>query len=261
MILLLVSVVIPTYNSSETIADCLNSIKDQSYEKVEIVVVDGYSSDGTRKIVRSYDGVSMIIREVGMAEARNIGINNSKGEIIFSVDSDMRLRKDVIKAGVNRIREGLDAVIFPEVSVGEGYFVCIRWLKKWVHLGDLLFESPRMFRREKVEEVGGYDENLLDGEDYDLHYRLRKKGAKIGYVRKVIEHMEGQLSFSEWLKKKKRYRKTTLRFEEKHPDLSAKKGLRNYIETYRRNFSKLLRFPHYSVGLFFMKMLEGCMNG
>lgn len=249
-----VTVIIPTFNSAETLEECLKSIENQTYRQIEVVVVDNYSEDKTVDIARKYRA-KVILQKTGMSEARNVGIKNSSGEIIFSVDSDMKLREEVIEKGVKKIEEGYDAVIIPEISVGKGFWSGVKGLKKLLHLGDTLFESPRMFRRESLERINYYDPKLLDGEDYDVHIRFKEAGFKICYISAIIEHMEGKLTLLEWLQEKYKYGKTTESFKTKHPEWYQKKGKKRLPSIFLRNWRKLLKFPHFAFGLVFFKVI------
>ncbi|RLI30399.1 glycosyl transferase family 2, partial [Candidatus Bathyarchaeota archaeon] len=92
----LISVTIPTKNSEETISFCLQSIREQSYPDIEIVVVDGFSSDKTRMIAESY-GAKIVLCKGGLLEARFLGVENSRGEYVVLVDSDQILEKTAIE--------------------------------------------------------------------------------------------------------------------------------------------------------------------
>lgn len=117
----LVSVIIPTKNSESTIGKCLESVVNQTYRNVEIIVVDGFSRDGTQKIAES-NGAKVVETGAERSEARNIGAKKSRGAFLFFVDSDMELDSSVIAECVKKAYEGNDAVIIPEVSVGEGFW-------------------------------------------------------------------------------------------------------------------------------------------
>lgn len=127
-----VSIIIPTFNSADTLGSCLKSIKEQTYAPIETIIVDNYSEDETVSIAQNYEA-KVIQQKAGMPKARNIGIKYSTGEIIFSVDSDMQLRKDVMNKGVNKIRRGYDAIIIPEISIGKGFWAGVKGFKKLLH--------------------------------------------------------------------------------------------------------------------------------
>ena len=97
-----VSVIIPTYNSERTIEKCLKSIKKQSYQNVEVILVDGGSTDNTINISRKYDTVIYEKLGSGMAEATNYGVDKSQGKYIYRVDSDVILDSDIIEQAVEK---------------------------------------------------------------------------------------------------------------------------------------------------------------
>lgn len=113
-----------------------------------------------------------------------------------------------------------------------------------------------MFRREVGEQVGGYDPHLLDGEDYDLHIRIREKGCKIGYISAIIEHMEGKVTLYQWLQEKYKYGKTTSKFKKKHPELYKKKSAQRFPHLLINNWKKIKKYPHFTFGLLLFKTLS-----
>ena len=86
----LITVIIPTYNYGRFIGETISSILAQTYENLEVIVVDDGSKDNTRQIVESFgEGVRYIYQEnAGVSAARNNGIRNSKGEFIAMLDAD-----------------------------------------------------------------------------------------------------------------------------------------------------------------------------
>lgn len=90
----LVSVIIPTYNSEKYIAETLNSVLNQTYREIEIIIIDDCSKDNTFEIVKEYEKkYSNIVclkqeQNKGVAEARNRGIKKSRGRYIAFLDSD-----------------------------------------------------------------------------------------------------------------------------------------------------------------------------
>lgn len=90
----LVSVVIPTYNSEKTIERTLDSVINQSYKSLEILVIDDGSKDGTISVLRNYmkedSRINIITKENnrGVADSRNIGIKKSSGKYVAFLDGD-----------------------------------------------------------------------------------------------------------------------------------------------------------------------------
>ena len=83
----LVSVVVPTWNSGDTLERCLQSLTDQTHKNCEFVVVDRKSWDDTTKIAGRYAEVLQC--EAERSEARNLGAEHSRGGLLLFVDSDM----------------------------------------------------------------------------------------------------------------------------------------------------------------------------
>jgi glycosyltransferase involved in cell wall biosynthesis len=119
----LVSVVVPTKNSALTLKACLDSIKQQIYPDIEIVVVDNFSSDSTPDIAKKYAD-KFFSRGPERSAQRNHAVDNTSGKYVCIIDSDMILNKDVIKDCVNAIESAnnISGVIIPEESFGEGFW-------------------------------------------------------------------------------------------------------------------------------------------
>lgn len=85
----LISIIVPNYNGAKYLKQCLGSLVSQGYENKEIIVVDGYSTDGSLDIIKEYPSVIVIKAEPkGEADAINQGMAYSKGDILTYVDSD-----------------------------------------------------------------------------------------------------------------------------------------------------------------------------
>lgn len=101
---MVVSIIVPTYNSAKTLEKCLKSIKNQTYRDIEIIIVDRFSNDETIKIAKRY-GCKIIQYNCERARAKNIGLRytNPKSKYVMFVDSDMELTHKVIEECVNVI--------------------------------------------------------------------------------------------------------------------------------------------------------------
>jgi glycosyltransferase involved in cell wall biosynthesis len=247
-------VVIPTKNSGETIETCLKSLKKQTCPNIEVVVVDNHSSDGTKGVAEKF-GAKFIESKVRRARARNLGVKESGGELILSLDSDMELTPKVIVECVNKVEEGYDLLIIPEVSVGVGFWAKCKALEKSCYIGDELIEASRFFKREAFEAVNGYDPELEFGEDWDLNQRISKAGYRIGRINSLIKHHEGTLSLWKTVKKKYQYGKTLEKYKRKHPN-EAKQQLGFIRSSFMKNWRKLAKNPIHTLGMLFMKTCE-----
>jgi glycosyltransferase involved in cell wall biosynthesis len=194
-----VSVIIPTYNSAETLGDCLRSLRGQDYQSLEIMIVDGCSSDGTLDIAKKFE-VRILQEKCNAAVARNVGVTNSLGEYVLFLDSDQMLSSGVIKECVEKCRnEGAEMIVIPEVFVGRGYWsTCSAVWKNYYCLEEgsdknaVLgsYEKPRFFAKKRLVQERLLDHRLVWGEDIDLHERLKKANVKEATCHSKVYHCE-----------------------------------------------------------------------
>ncbi len=120
----LVSIVIPAYNAEQHIDECLYSISNQSYEKIEVVVVDDGSKDKTADLCLLWekrDSRFSVIRQAnqGVSAARNKGLRESSGEWVLFVDADDQLEAEAIEKTI-KASSGADVVIYGIAIVDGG---------------------------------------------------------------------------------------------------------------------------------------------
>lgn len=200
-----VSFVVPTKNSARTIGACVRSLRQQAHESVEIVLVDNHSTDRTCEIAAPYCDHVVVAGPERCAQ-RNIGAARSTGQIVVFVDSDMVLEPGVAAEAARLIGEGdFDALVLPEQAFGENFFAECRGLEKRLYLGDETVEAARALRRSLFDQVGGWDETLTAGEDWDLSDRMRAAGARFGRTQSQVWHDEGTVKLISQFKKKKYY--------------------------------------------------------
>lgn len=112
----LVSVIIPTRNSSKTLPKTLKSVLNQTYNNIEIVVSDGFSSDNTIDIAKQFGAKITYGKE--LVKARYEGLKKASGKYAFAFDSDQFIKKDVIERCVNKMEiDHLDGLILNERSI------------------------------------------------------------------------------------------------------------------------------------------------
>ncbi|MEW6604514.1 MAG: glycosyltransferase, partial [Thermoproteota archaeon] len=100
----LVSVIIPTRNSSATLESCIHSVKNQTYNPIEIIVVDSKSTDSTRHISES-NGVKVVEVEWKLLGARLLGLREASGNHILMLDSDQILNAEAIGNCMKMMKE------------------------------------------------------------------------------------------------------------------------------------------------------------
>ena len=224
----IVSIIIPCKNSALFLENCLKSIKNQTFQKTETIIVDSGSKDETYSLAAKYD--SRLFNyypkvEKGMFDAphkRNFGVKRSKGKYVFYVDADMELSKNVVKDAVNLLEKGFDAVIVPENSFGEGPWAKAKNLERLCYWGDDTVEAPRFVRKSVWKKMGGLDEFIGGGgDDWDLYQKLIRNGYKTGRIHSVIMHNEGKLSLRKLIKKRYMYGKDSLKYIKKRPGAAS----------------------------------------
>ncbi|MGV1003898.1 MAG: glycosyltransferase family 2 protein [Candidatus Nanopelagicales bacterium] len=203
---MLISAIVPTRNSIRTIRSCLESLRNQPGVRVEIIVVDNHSTDGTFEVGQELADLALQQGPERSAQ-RNAGARAASGEVILFVDSDMVLEPGVMPAIVRRFAEDLQvgALTIPERSFGEGYLVRGRVLEKSLYQGSDTVESPRAFRRDAFFGTGGWDESLTAAEDWDLADRTRATGVRIARITDWIWHDEGRIALRGQFGKKRYY--------------------------------------------------------
>lgn len=252
----LVSVIVPTKNSIRTVEKCLQSIKNQSYPEIEIIVVDNYSTDKTNEITQKYTKV--YAKGPERSAQRNFGAQKAKGKYFLFIDSDMELSPRVIEECVNKIEkdEKIKGVIIPETSVGEGFWARCKALERSCYIGDETMEAARFFDKEIFEKIKGYDERIAGGgEEYDLPQRIKEAGYKIAHILSFIIHHEGRLTLLGSMRKKFYYAQTVNFYRKKHPGLFARQAT-IFRPAFFRHWKQLIKDPFHTIGFLFMKICE-----
>jgi len=193
-----VSVIVPTYNSCDTLPQCLESIKRQNYHFYEIIIVDNYSTDSTVEIAERYRP-EIIFHRGNAASARNVGIANSSGKYVLLLDSDQIVSKTLTGECV-RICEKLDVgiVMVPETFIGRGFWssCSAAWKNLYFVLSknyaneEALGYEPRFFVKGHMKSTGFFNEELVWGEDYEFYLRLKRTHVKEAWCRSRIYHYE-----------------------------------------------------------------------
>lgn len=176
----LVSIIVPVYNSQRTIKQCLQSIKNQTYKKTETIVVDRHSKDKTAQIAKNFKTRLLYVTKE-RSTAKNYAAKEAKGDFLLFIDSDMRLASETVEECVKKSLEtNADAIVIPLKSISHGLLSECR-KKERESLSSLseFMEAPRFFRKTAFLRTGGYDENIVCGEDFDLTKRFKKKAIKL----------------------------------------------------------------------------------
>lgn len=193
----LVSVIIPTYNRTDLVRRAVKSVLKQSYKNIEIIVVDDASEKDIESSVCELGEVRYFKNEEnrGPCYSRNFGIKVSNGKYINFLDDDDILFPDKIEKQVGLFEESKDKML--------GMVTChardersgkemVKYNKvKGNIYKELLYSfvvsgiETMLFKKNAVEKVGGYDENLQSSQEYDLLIRIAEFYT-VDYVDEVL---------------------------------------------------------------------------
>lgn len=197
-----VSVVIPFRNAADTLAECLDSLQQQTLVGFEALLVDDGSGDGSARIVRArakHDPRLRLIEpgRVGLVSALNCGLRHARAGLIARMDADdvmhpdrLRQQHEFLQARPDISLAGCRVELIPRGQVLTGYGEYVRWQNECMEPKDIAdniyVESPLahpsvMLRRSVLDSLGGYADGPFP-EDYDLWLRLHLAGHRMAKV-------------------------------------------------------------------------------
>jgi len=195
-----VSVIIPMRNEEQHIQECIDSIfrNDYPIEKLEVLVIDGGSDDRSKEVVEKYAFNHNNIRILDNPEkfvptAMNIGLRKAQGDIIIRMDAHAIYQQKYISRCVQLLKSTkADNVGGVQESVGTNYVskaIAIATTNPF-GVGDALYRYGNKERwvdtvflgawyKSTIEDLGGFNEEMIVNQDYEFNYRLRKAGGRI----------------------------------------------------------------------------------
>jgi len=219
-----VSVVVPAYNEEKTVGKTIRSLLNLDYpkNKLEIIVVNDESKDGTAKVVKQFKGVILINNKhkgFGKASAVNAGLRVAKGEIFGVLDADSEVGKDSLKKALQYFTsDKVGGVITPIKVIKRKNFynvlqqieytftVMIRELMSRINT---LFYSHgvlSLFKTKLLRELGYFDENNLT-EDLEIAMRLKSNGYSMIMATNTATYTNVPCSFMQlWTQRVRWYR-------------------------------------------------------
>lgn len=212
----MISVVIPLYNKEKSITTTLESVFAQSYTDYEIIVVDDGSTDNGATVVENIitkclmSNVKCQIRLIskpngGVCSARNMGIEEARGEYIALLDADDQWDKDYLSEQVRLIHDfpnaALSGINYTELYKGrlvrqlatglpEGYRGYVEnYFQMPNRVSDLFCSSSVVIRKDVFEEVGLFDERMKYSEDIDMWYRIIANFKVAFFDRNMVSYL------------------------------------------------------------------------
>ncbi len=205
----LVSVIIPVFNGEKYIRCAIDSVLKQDYRPIEIIVIDDGSSDATLEILRGLGSEINIYQQPnrGSAAARNLGIRMAKGSYVAFLDADDYWFPGKISAQMKALQAtgckmAFSRFLFWNVSGDNGWpdpasllvqdpagpegnsLVEPRWVYADLLLDCLVWTSTVLVHKDELIRIGGFNEELRKGQDYDLWLRLSRT-VQMAYLGQV----------------------------------------------------------------------------
>lgn len=194
----LVTVVIPCYNHGHYLGTAIESVLQQSYREVEILVVDDGSSDETANVAQSYDGVRYLYQKnQGLSAARNTGIANSRGAYLVFLDADDWLYPEALATNLRYLQQnptsafvsGAHDKVFTDRNtiVEESIRVDDKHFEKLLQGNYIGMHATVMYQR-FVFDYFTFDFGMKTCEDYDLYLRIARKHPVIHHTDKIAAY-------------------------------------------------------------------------
>ena len=190
-----VSVIIPMHNSSKYILKCINSVVNQTYKYLEIILIDDNSEDNTLEIVKRINDKRIKLIElkknVGAARARNKGIELSTGEYICFLDSDDFWVKEKIQKQVDFIKDKI--FIYSKYAYYRSNKIHIAKVPSSLSYSQLIkncaiFTSTVMLNMNYLTKEDIYMPNIKRGQDYGAWFKILKKIARAYGIDDVLAY-------------------------------------------------------------------------
>ncbi|MCX7592214.1 MAG: glycosyltransferase [Fischerella sp.] len=206
----LISIIIPTYNSEKTIKDTIESVLEQTLTDYELIVINDGSSDSTLDIVSQFHDSRIKVFSYphqGANVSRNLGLAHAAGEFISFLDADDLWTSDKLASQMKALQEN------PQASVAYSWTDYIdekgEFLLAGMHItanGNVYEQllvnnfvengSNPLIRKEALLKLGGFDENLSAGQDWDMWLRLARECSFVAVPKVQILYRKSSNSLS-----------------------------------------------------------------
>lgn len=222
-----VSFIVVAYNEEKTLNKLFNDIVSQDYPHnlIEIILVDGLSTDSTKNIMKDFskqkNGFSRVIIKDNykktLPSGWNVALSEVKGELIIRVDAHSSIPKDFISKNVKCIENGekICGGYRPNIIDEDTLWKRMLLLAETSMFGSSIAPYRRnceksyvnsifhgAYLKEVFDNVGKYNESLVRTEDNEMHYRMRKAGYKICFNPNIISYQHTRNSLKKMIKQK-----------------------------------------------------------
>lgn len=178
----MISIIIPTYNEEENIAQTITEIKKRDSEKLisEIIIADGQSTDKTFFIAANAGATVVVCKKRGRSAQMNYGASTAKEEILYFLHADSIPPENFTDYIVNAVENKYESGCFRLAFDYQHWFLKANcWFTRF-DVNAVRFGDQSLFVKKNVfEKSGGFDEKLLMMEDQEIIHRIKKYGKFI----------------------------------------------------------------------------------
>ncbi len=212
----LVSFIMSTYNSEDTVSKSIESMLNQTYQNIEILIVDDCSNDNTYEICENYSRTNKNIflfrnnKNIGLTKSLNKLLNHSKGTYIARQDADdtsmpERIQKQFEFIESNKL-DGCSArsniIGHRRVIPGLSYFFPIKLIMKYKNP---FIHGTLFIKKSVLSNLGGYDERFIFSQDYKLMSDILEKGYRVSIIKTPLYNLNFSNNISTKFKKEQQY--------------------------------------------------------
>lgn len=263
-----VSVIIPTYNGSKKILNLISALEKQDIKGFEVIIVNDGSTDNTRQVISQLKPDFANFRVInqqnsGRSGVRNTGAKEASGDLLIFFDDDMRPNPNAVRSHVQH-HQSYPGSIMTSTAEEEVFPNSLDFLKfksilnkQWI--GPLVDFKNRPLPKDKIfitaanfsvskivfDILGGFDNRLLDSEDYDLAVRAFKAGIPLFFNADAFGWHDDLCSCHSFIKRQRQYQVATKKLISLQPWLLEERFLKEdpKIINTKRVFFRLFAFP------------------
>ena len=224
-----VSIIVASYNSADTIGECLKSILALDYPAgyIEVIVMDGVSKDATVKIAGQFP-IKVVSIRLNAPAAYNYAQKIAVHPILGFIDADAKVERDWLKKLVPHLSEPQVAGVSGSIETWNqdnqwarsiGYELKNRYRRIGKYTGRIATMNL-LLKKAVVEEAGGWDEKLPSQYDTDFGFRMASKGYKIAYEPSAVCYHFNRPTLKAYYRQQLQYGKNTLKLYFKHGHLA-----------------------------------------
>jgi len=183
-------VIVPVYNAMPYLRDALHCITAQRITPIEVVVVDGASTDGSREAALAFPQARLIEQPGrGLAAARNLGLSVAQGDLIAFLDADDLWPENSLRARLAHLAQHLDHLgVIGQVQrfLQPGAALPPAYARGWLDRPVVGYTPGALLARRRLFELAGpFDESLTLGCDSDWFARVRDAGLPLGALAQI----------------------------------------------------------------------------